>query len=103
VAPFEVTLLNLDTKDAAVCAVVDQLEKELQDVGIDVFVDDREDRPGVKFKDADLLGCPIRVVVGAKGLAKGGVEVKMRTSKEVAIVPVDQAVADIVGRVKKFV
>jgi hypothetical protein len=41
--------------------------------------------------------------VGAKGLAKGGVEVKMRTSKEVAIVPVDQAVADIVGRVKKFV
>jgi prolyl-tRNA synthetase len=103
VAPFVVTLLNLDTKDAAVCAVVDKLEKDLQDAGIDVFVDDREDRPGVKFKDADLLGCPIRVVVGSKGLAKGGVEVKMRTSKDIAIVPVESAVADIVGRVKSFV
>jgi prolyl-tRNA synthetase len=103
VAPFAVTLLNLDTKDAAVCAVVDQLEKELQDAGVDVFVDDREDRPGVKFKDADLIGCPIRVVVGSKGLAKGGVEIKLRTSKDVAIVPVDQAVADIVGRVKSVV
>jgi prolyl-tRNA synthetase len=103
VAPFEVTLLLLDPKDAAVCAVVDKLEKELQDAGIDVFVDDREDRPGVKFKDADLIGCPVRVVVGAKGLAKGGVEVKLRNSKEMAIVPVDAAVADIVGRVKALV
>jgi prolyl-tRNA synthetase len=100
VAPFAVTLLLLDPKDAAVCAVVDKLEKELQDAGIDVFVDDREDRPGVKFKDADLIGCPVRVVVGAKGLAKGGVEVKLRNSKDIAIVPVDAAVADIVARVK---
>ena len=103
VAPFAVTLLLLDPKDAAVCAVVDKLEKELQDAGIDVFVDDREDRPGVKFKDADLIGCPVRVVVGAKGLAKGGVEVKLRNSKDIAIVPVDAAVADIVARVKALV
>jgi prolyl-tRNA synthetase len=92
VAPFTVTLLLLDPKDPAVSAVVDTLEKELQARGIDVFVDDREERPGVKFKDADLIGCPIRVVAGAKGLAKGGVEVKLRTSKNVELVPVDQAV-----------
>ncbi len=91
VAPFAVTLLLFDPKDPAVCAVVDTLEKELQDRGIEVFVDDREERPGVKFKDADLIGCPVRVVVGAKGLAKGGVEVKLRTSKNVELVPADKA------------
>jgi len=100
VAPFAVNLLLLDPKDPAVCQVVDTLEKELQDHGVDVFVDDREERPGVKFKDADLIGCPLRVVVGAKGLAKGGVEVKLRTSKEVALVPVADAVADILARIR---
>ena len=92
VAPFAVNILLLDPKDAAVCAVVDTLERELQSRGIDVFVDDREERPGVKFKDADLIGCPVRVVVGAKGLAKGGVEIKLRTSKTNDLVPADQAV-----------
>jgi prolyl-tRNA synthetase len=91
VAPFAVTILLLDPKDPAVCGVVDALEKSLQERGVDVFVDDREERPGVKFKDADLIGCPIRVVAGAKGLAKGGVEVKLRTSKEVELIPADQA------------
>jgi prolyl-tRNA synthetase len=102
VAPFAVTLLLLDPKDPAVCEVVDTLERELQAKGIDVFTDDREERPGVKFKDADLIGCPIRVVVGAKGLAKGGVEIKLRTSKDIAIVPVADAVADIAGRVREL-
>ncbi len=97
VAPFAVNLLLLDPKDPAVCAVADQLEKDLQAKGLDVFVDDREERPGVKFKDADLIGCPIRVVAGAKGLAKGGVEIKLRTSKTVAIVPLEQA-ADAVSK-----
>jgi prolyl-tRNA synthetase len=100
VAPFAVSLLLLDPKDSAVCAVVDALEKELQARGLDVFVDDREERPGVKFKDADLIGCPIRVVVGAKGLAKGGVEVKLRTSKTVDLVPADQA-ADAIAALAK--
>lgn len=95
VAPFAVNLLLLDPKDAAVCAVVDQLEKDLQARGIDVFVDDREERPGVKFKDADLIGCPVRIVAGAKGLAKGGVEVKLRTTKEIDLVPVEHAVEKI--------
>lgn len=91
VAPYAVSLLLLDPKDSAVCAVVDALEQALAARGLDVLVDDREERPGVKFKDADLIGCPIRVVVGAKGLAKGGVEIKLRTSKEVALVPAEQA------------
>ena len=97
VAPFAVSLLLLDPKDSAVCAVVDELEKDLQRRGIDVFVDDREERPGVKFKDADLIGCPIRVVAGARGLAKGGLEIKLRTSKNVDLVPVEQA-ADAIAK-----
>jgi prolyl-tRNA synthetase len=98
VAPFAVTLLLLDPKDPAVCAVVDALEKALLDRGIDVFVDDREERPGVKFKDADLIGSPIRVVAGAKGLAQGGVEIKLRTSKDAKLVPADQAADAIVAQ-----
>jgi len=99
VAPFTVSLLLLDPKDPSVCTVVDTLEKELQARGIDVFVDDREERPGVKFKDADLIGCPIRVVAGAKGLAKGGVEIKLRTStsKDIDLLPVGEAANTIVN------
>jgi len=102
VAPFAVSLLLLDPKDPAVCAVADTLEKELQDRGIDVFVDDREERPGVKFKDADLIGCPIRVVAGAKGLAKGGVEIKLRTAKGFDLVPAENAAAAIAAHVAEL-
>lgn len=99
VAPFAVNLLLLDPKDATVCEVVHKIEKELQARGIDVFVDDREERPGVKFKDADLIGCPIRVVAGAKGLAKGGVEIRLRTSRDVDLVPVEHAIEKIINLV----
>ena len=76
----------------------DELEAELVRRGVDVIVDDREERPGVKFKDADLIGFPVRVVVGAKGLAGGGVEVKRRDEdkSKTRIVPVADAAAEIV-------
>ena len=95
VAPFAVVIDLLDPGDPQVCAVADGLEKDLEAAGIDVLVDDREERPGVKFKDADLIGFPVRVVVGAKGLSRGGVEVKPRRlgKDAVKIVPPDGAVA----------
>jgi len=102
VAPFAVTLLLLDPKDPAVCAAVDTLEKALEEQGVDVLVDDREERPGVKFKDADLIGCPIRVVAGAKGIAKGCVEIKLRTSKDFDLVPVENAVATLTELIRKL-
>ena len=95
VAPYTVALLLLDPKDAAVTAAAEKLAGELVARGIDVLLDDREERPGVKFKDADLLGLPFRIVVGAKSLAKGGVEVKARISKDFQMVPADQAAAKI--------
>ena len=78
VAPYQVVIENLDPDKAEVTAVADELEAKLEASGIDVLVDDRAERPGVKFKDADLIGFPVRVVVGAKGLANGGVEIKRR-------------------------
>ena len=92
VAPYSVVIENLDPADAEVNRVVDELEASLENAGIDVIVDDREERPGVKFKDADLIGFPVRVVVGARGLAAGGVEVKRRAddkSKTVTVNPAD--------------
>ena len=74
--------------------VADELEAALEAAGIDVIVDDRADRPGVKFKDADLIGFPVRVVVGSKGLANGGVEIKRRDEdkSKTRIVPPAEAV-----------
>ena len=79
VAPYQVVVENLDPDREEVAKVADELEAALEAKGIDVIVDDRPERPGVKFKDADLIGFPVRVVVGAKGLANGGVEVKLRS------------------------
>ena len=97
VAPFEVVIENLDPKVDEVNKIVNELELQLEASGIDVIVDDREERPGVKFKDADLIGFPVRVVVGAKGLANGGVEVKRRADdkSKTKIVPVAEALAAI--------
>ncbi len=80
VAPFEVMLLNLDVKNEEVSAKADEIYEYLAAKGIDVLLDDREERPGVKFKDADLLGSPMQLVLGRKGLERGIVEAKDRRS-----------------------
>lgn len=97
VAPYQVIIENLDPDKAEVTKIADELEASLEAAGIDVIVDDRAERPGVKFKDADLIGFPVRVVVGAKGLANGGVEVKRRSEDKSAtkIVPVETALETI--------
>ena len=94
VAPFQVCICLLDPDGADVAKVAYDLEAALEAQGVDVIVDDRAERPGVKFKDADLIGFPVRVVVGAKGLANGGVEVKRRCDdkSKTKIVPVAEAV-----------
>ena len=94
VAPYQVIVENLDPDREEVTKVADELEAALEAKGIDVLVDDRAERPGVKFKDADLIGFPVRVVMGAKGLANGGVEVKRRDedkSKTRVVAPAEAA------------
>lgn len=88
-APYQVTLLNLDIKNADVCAKVDAMYAELQAADLEVLLDDREERPGIKFKDADLLGSPLQLVVGAKSLARGVIEAKDRRSGIKTELPAD--------------
>ena len=94
VAPFEVSIVVAARQDDAQYAAADSIYKGMKAAGLDVYFDDRDERAGVKFKDADLMGCPIRVVVG-KGLATGVVEVKQRGTDVVETV----ALADIIQHV----
>ena len=99
ISPYQVVVDLLDPEDEAVVKVANDLEAQLEAQGVDVLVDDRADRPGVKFKDADLIGFTVRVVVGKKGLEKGGVEVKRRSEdkSQMEIVPPADAAAAIIA------
>jgi prolyl-tRNA synthetase len=93
IAPFEVLVLPVNVKDAQLTLAAERLWNELKAAGIETLLDDRDERAGAKFKDADLIGIPLRITVGPKGLAKGEVELKRRTSAEVESVPIDSAAA----------
>jgi len=87
VAPYTVMLVTLDLADPAVKAATEAVIASLDKAGIDYLWDDRDERPGVKFKDADLLGFPWRITIGAKSVAKGGVEVKCRRTGGMEMIP----------------
>ncbi|HJW43208.1 MAG TPA: proline--tRNA ligase [Geothrix sp.] len=90
VAPYQIHLLNLDPANADVNLVANRLETELEAAGFEVLHDDREGMsPGAKFKDADLLGFPLRLMVGTKGLKEGIVELRDRRTKQVTKVAPD--------------
>lgn len=95
IAPYTVEVIPLNVKDSDVMEAAQKIYDELTDLGIDVLMDDRDQRPGFKFKDADLIGLPIRVVVGGKGLKEGNAEIKLRTESDPRKVPLDQAVATV--------
>ncbi len=92
VAPFEVEVLAVSMKSEECRNVSERLYRELRERGVEVLYDDRDDSPGAKFKDADLVGMPVRVTVGDRGLKKGVVEVRVRRTGEVTEVPVERAV-----------
>ena len=78
--------------DEAQMAIAEQLYAELQKRGVEVMLDDRNERPGVKFKDADLIGYPVRITVGKKSAEEGTVEYKLRTEAENEVVALDEVV-----------
>jgi prolyl-tRNA synthetase len=90
-APFQVNLIPIDfSKNGAVQEYAAALHKNLEAAGIEVLLDDRDERPGVKFKDCDLLGIPLRVVIGPKTMSKGQAEVKERDSQETKLVGLEE-------------
>ena len=91
VAPWQVLVVNLDPTDAAAKDLCAKLAAAAESAGADVLIDDRAERPGVKFKDADLIGLPLRLTVGGKGLKEGIFEMKWRTGKEVRKVAIAEA------------
>ena len=92
VAPFDVYLMHVPGKEMDTRTKAEEIYGALQSAGISVMFDDRDERAGVKFNDADLIGCPIRVTVGEKGLKEGMVELKLRNVKENQLVLIDQIV-----------
>ena len=101
VAPASVTVILLSTRDEAATAAAESLYSELLAAGVDAVLDDRQERPGVKFADAELTGIPYRITVGARDLADGLVEVTSRASGEkerVAVGAAVQHVTALIGR-----
>ena len=89
IAPFAVVLANLDIKSDQVCREAERLYTLLQDMGVETLMDDRDERAGVKFNDADLIGAPMQIVIGNKGLARGVVETKDRRTGEKGELPIE--------------
>jgi len=99
-APYPVHLLALGGgRSPEVAEAADHLHQRFVDAGIDILYDDRDVSPGVKFADADLVGLPVRLVVGAKGVAKGIIEWRSRTTGEERELALDSPVEELLGRV----
>ncbi|MDA8827551.1 proline--tRNA ligase [Luminiphilus sp.] len=99
-APFEVALvpLNMD-KSEAVAAATETLYEQLIGKGVEVFMDDRKERPGVKFAQMELIGIPVRVTLGDRSLAEGNIELQARTSDHKQLIPVSEAANAIIAMI----
>ena len=97
VAPFKVGLINLKATDEACRKACDEIYDRLRQAGVEVLYDDRDERPGAKFADMDLIGLPWQLVVGPRGLASGTVELKRRANGERSELSVDSALSRLVA------
>jgi prolyl-tRNA synthetase len=95
IAPFQVLLLPVNIKIDFLKETAEQLYQILSVNGIEVLYDDREETPGVKFKDGDLIGIPLRVTLGEKNLKKGWVEIKKRKTGEISLVKKEETLSKI--------
>ena len=100
-APYEVLLVPMKVDDEQTMRLTDKLYDELRAAGVDVLIDDRDARAGVKFKDADLIGIPLRIVLGPRGLKEGKLEIKWRWDSEPEMIDVERAADTIAEMVVK--
>ena len=101
IAPMQVILLNLSPKDETITSAVEQLYIDMQKKGIEVLLDDRDERPGSKFKDADLIGIPFRITVGKKFLSEGLIEIRNRANGETVTLTLDETLTTISGMLQE--
>jgi prolyl-tRNA synthetase len=102
IAPFEVLVLPLQVNEKEVVDAAEKIYKGLMEQGVDVLLDDRDLRAGFKFKDADLLGIPVRVTIGSRELKNGKVEMKLRTESGNTLIPFDESIQIIINKVKEL-
>jgi prolyl-tRNA synthetase len=95
IAPFTVSVVVLPGKALDTIASADTIYHDLQSAGISVLYDNRDERAGVKFNDADLIGCPIRITLGERNLQNGMVEFKRRNSQESQLIPLNEIIPHI--------
>ena len=100
IAPCQVVILNLDPKSPEITEAAESFYRQLQDDGIEVLLDDRDERPGSKFKDADLIGIPYRITVGKRYLQGGEVEIRRRVDGWTQCLPLNQAVIEVMNVIK---
>jgi len=101
IAPFHCIVTLVNPNDEGVDREGEKIYRRLLDAGVETLLDDRDERPGVKFKDADLIGIPLRITVGAKNLVNGVVELKRRTERDSTLLPPDGAVAFVIDEVRR--
>jgi prolyl-tRNA synthetase len=92
ITPFEVYLVVLPGKSLDTLASADALYEELQTAGLSVLYDDRDERAGIKFNDADLIGCTVRITLGERNLQNGMIEYRWRSGQESRLIPIHEAI-----------
>jgi prolyl-tRNA synthetase len=100
-APFQAIILNLDPQNEEITAAAGSFYKQLQQEGLEVLLDDRDERPGIKFKDADLIGIPYRITFGKRFAAEGEVEVRTRADGKTKVLSFDPAIAEVVRSIRQ--
>ena len=101
IAPYHVDVISAKMTDAQCIEESEKLYKALESEGVEVLLDDRDERAGVKFKDADLIGIPYKAVLGPRGLKEGKVELQSRRTGEAEFIPLGEAAGVIRGRIEK--
>jgi prolyl-tRNA synthetase len=102
-APYHVAIVPVNYRDDEQRAAAERLYHDLCEVGVEVLLDDRDERPGVKFKDADLIGFPVRITIGPRALANGQVEVRWRTSGEEYLIFLNEVVTHVQDRITRSI
>jgi prolyl-tRNA synthetase len=100
IAPFQVIVLNLGLNNEEITEAATGIYDGLRSRGVDVLFDDRDERPGVKFKDADLIGIPFRLTIGKRFMKEGLVEIRRRSDGQILTLPPDKAVEELIALIR---